>query len=236
MNEESFGREDKYREQVQKSISFMGQKMDYFTEAKASILLELAQRHLGDTTKLTALDIGCGVGLTDKLLCDQLGELHGVDISESAVRSASETNPKAHYSGYDGSTLPFPESCIDLVFAINVLHHVPVTSRERFVQEMSRVVKPGGATVIFEHNPLNPLTRLAVTRCEFDVGAKLVWPGQAKGLYKTAGISTIESSYIIFFPLKSALLNRVESRLGRLPLGAQYYALGKKGRDALESA
>ena len=39
---------------------------------------------------------------------------------------------------------------------------------------MRRVVRPGGLLCIIEHNPFNPLTRLAVVRCEFDRDAVLL--------------------------------------------------------------
>ena len=40
--------------------------------------------------------------------------------------------------------------------------------------ELKRVLRAGGACVIFEHNPLNPLTVQAVNTCPFDENAVLI--------------------------------------------------------------
>ena len=47
-----------------------------------------------------------------------------------------------------------------------------------FVADMVRVTRPGGLVCVIEHNPLNPLTRLAVNRCPFDADAVLLRSGQ----------------------------------------------------------
>ncbi|MDO8587949.1 MAG: class I SAM-dependent methyltransferase [Armatimonadota bacterium] len=221
-------RAEEYRRQVQKSICFIRQDVSYFTEVKARRLLSLVGAFLGDTTPLRALDVGCGVGLTDQFLTGSFGELHGVDVDESALTSAAETNPNAHYRLYDGRALPYSDCAFDLVFAINVLHHVPPSSWQCFAQEMRRVNKIDGITVVFEHNPINPLTRLAVSRCEFDGDATLVGRRRLGQLLTQAGLTVVDSSYILFSPFRSGLMSKLESRLGWLPLGAQHYAAGRK--------
>ena len=222
------GETDEYRQQVQKSISFLGQGIDYFTEVKATRLLGLAATHLGDTSQLKALDVGCGVGLTDKFLAGHFRELHGVDVDASSLKSAAEANPDARYSLYDGRTLPYPDGAFDLVFAVNVLHHVKPSLWPGFVGEMRRVARPGGMAAIFEHNPINPLTRLAVRRCEFDGDATLLYHRRLRRLIAQSGMNPLDSAYVLFCPFRSRLLSRVESRLGWLPLGAQHYAAGRK--------
>lgn len=222
------GQEDEYLRQVRQSISFIGQDIDYFTEVKAKRLLGLAQKHFGHTSQLTVLDIGCGVGLTDKYLVGSFNSLSGVDIDASTVENAQKANPSAHYELYDGNVLPCGDGSFDLVFAINVLHHVPVSSWPKLVKEMHRAVKHNGLVVIFEHNPLNPLTRLAVKRCPFDADAVLLGKSKLANLITQAGLTPVESSYIVFFPFRSKTLARVESRLGWLPLGAQHFVAGSK--------
>ena len=39
---------------------------------------------------LSGLDVGCGVGLTDRFLVGRVGELHGVDTAEEAVARAAQ--------------------------------------------------------------------------------------------------------------------------------------------------
>ena len=91
--------------------------------------------------------------------------LAGVDPSEAMIEAARKANPEADYRVADGTELPFEDGSFDLAFAVCVLHHVAPPDRPAFVAELARVTRPGGLTVVFEHNPLNPLTRLAVRRC-----------------------------------------------------------------------
>src|SRR5438093_13482555 len=67
-----------YRDDVQRSIDFSGQDVGFFTDVKARLLGELAQRELGNG-ELAVLDVGCGVGLTDDALQGRFATIHGVD-------------------------------------------------------------------------------------------------------------------------------------------------------------
>ena len=214
---------DSYAEAVQRSIDFIGQDHETFTRRKALHLLDLTQRRLGDPSRLAGLDVGCGVGLTDRFLVERVGELHGVDIAEEAVARAAQANPSVRYEAYGGARLPYADGHFDFAFAIGVVHHVPPPERASFVAEMGRVVRPGGLVTLFEHNPYNPLTRLAVIRCELDEDAVLLTRRSARGFLERTGLSPVESRYIIFLPFERPRVAALERRLNRLPLGAQYY-------------
>jgi SAM-dependent methyltransferase len=218
---DSYG--DGYREAVERSIAFSGADHEFFTRAKARELLRIAARRLGDPGRISVLDIGCGPGETDRLLEGRVGRLAGVDTSVAMVEAASERNPWAEYRIVEaGAPLPFPDDSFDLAFAICVLHHIDPPQRPELIAEAARVTRPGGALVIFEHNPLNPLTRRAVAGCEFDHDAVLLRRGESERLLAGAGLRDPEGAYIVFFTRDSARLQRVERRLGRIPLGAQY--------------
>jgi SAM-dependent methyltransferase len=216
-------RADSYADAVQRSIAFSGQDHETFTLRKALHLLDLTRRRLGDPTRLAALDVGCGVGLTDRFLVERLGELHGVDTAGEAVARAAQANPGVRYQAYGGERLPYPDARFDVVFAICVAHHVPPPRRASFAAELGRVVRPGGLVALFEHNPYNPLTRLAVSRCAFDEDAVLLTRRSTRGLLKRTGLQPVESRYVIFLPFHRARSAALERRLSRLPLGAQYY-------------
>ena len=194
---------------------------------KARHLLDLAERRLGHPPELSALDVGCGIGLTDGYLGD-FGRVEGVDVSEDLIERAAAANPAVRYRSYDGRRLPYGDGSFDLVFAICVVHHVPPAEWQTFVAELARVVRPGGLTVVFEHNPLNPLTRLAVSRCAFDKDVALLPRTRTEHLLSSAGLAVDEARYILFFPWRSRRLRAFERRIGLLPLGAQYYAAARK--------
>ncbi len=131
------------------------------------------------------------------------------------------------YRSFDGVTLPFDAGAYDITFAVCVLHHVEAGSRAALVGEMARVTRPGGLVALYEHNPFNPLTRLAVSRCDFDKGVVLLRPSETRRLLTDAGAHPVESRYIAFFPWEAPSLRRLEQRLARVPLGGQYVVAGR---------
>ena len=217
-----------YEKEIQSSIGFIGQDHDFFINVKANIITDVAVAKFSSPDLVNILDVGCGIGLIDHYLSPFFKNLFGVDIESKVIEKARIFNPGVKYEHYDGSNLPFGDNIMDIVFAINVMHHVPPEGWERFSEEMFRVLKPGGWGIVFEHNPLNPLTRLAVHRCEFDRDAVLLYRNKLKSLFTNAGFKKISSSYILFFPFKQKLFRSFEKKLNWLPAGAQYYIIGKK--------
>jgi SAM-dependent methyltransferase len=218
---------DTYRDDVGTAISWSGKDVDYFAAGKADLLVALAQRRLGDPARLRALDIGCGVGVTDRFLADRFGELHGVDIASDAVERAREANPGVRYQAYDGGALPFADDAVDVAFTICVVHHVPPADWPTFAAEMRRVVRPGGLAVVFEHNPLNPLTRVTVSRCSFDEDVTLLRAGTTARLLTEAGLEPVERRFFYFLPVRDVASSRIEHALRAVPFGAQYLVAAK---------
>src|SRR5512133_3010133 len=220
-----------YGDEVERSISFVRQTHAFFTEAKIRLLLALARRYVGALADICALDVGCGVGETDAGLALHIKELHGVDIASAAVERAAKENAAVEYQSYDGRHLPFDDGRFDLVFTICVLHHVPPGQWRAFAAEMARVTRRRGLVVVMEHNPWNPLTRLAVTRCRFDDDAVLLRRRETVDLLAASGLDVVESHYFLFIPWAIPGLNAIETGLRRLPLGAQYLAAARKSTE-----
>jgi len=218
---------DSYEKAVDDAIGFAGTEHAFYLEAKARALVELARRELGDPARIHALDVGAGPGSLHPYLAE-IGALEGVDVSEALVERAAAANPAVRYRTYDGKRLPFADESFDLAFAVNVFHHVDPPDRADLASELARVVRPGGIVAVFEHNPLNPLTRLVVSRCEFDKGVELLSTREVRALLAQAGLQLVERRYILFFPWRSALLQRLETRLGPVPLGAQHLTAARR--------
>jgi SAM-dependent methyltransferase len=212
-----------YEAELDDAISFAGREHDFYVEAKARRLLELARRHVGDRP-IRVLDVGCGVGLTDRHLLPHVESLAGVDVSAGMIERARTANPEADYRVYDGARVPFDDAAFDVSFAACVLHHVDLPDRRPLVEEMGRVTRRDGIVAVFEHNPLNPLTRRVVRNCAFDEGVVLIGETELVRLFRAAGLEVADREYLLFFPWRADALER---RLTRLPLGAQYVVAGQ---------
>ena len=219
---------DTYRQEIQKSIDFVGQDLEFFTEVKTDWILYLTRRFLGKLSKLKVLDVGCGVGITDHYLTPHFKKVYGIDLSQGVVKKAAFLNPEAEYRYYAGKKLPYPDNSMDVTFAVCVLHHVEPEGVRHFTEEMMRVTKKGGLVMVFEHNPLNPLTRRAVSQCKLDEDAHLLRKSEVSHLLRSAGGTLVCRRYIFFTPFRSLVFGILDRLLGWLPLGAQYFVTARK--------
>lgn len=214
---------DIYTRTVDESVAFTGMSADFFTRVKAGYIADLARQKFGVSEKISALDIGCGVGNYHKLLAPHFGKLSGVDVSGESIEVARQRGLPVSYDVYDGATLPYGDGGFDLAFAICVVHHVPPARWQVFASEMRRVLKPGGLALVFEHNPRNPLTMRVVNSCPFDADAVLLRNDETESLLSTAGFGQVYSRFILSIPAANTLLRRVDRLFSGLHLGAQYY-------------
>jgi len=193
---------------VQSSIDFSGLPHSFFTAAKADALGELITTRLHGMRNLHMLDVGCGIGEFHPFVRGMFSRICGADVSAASIAQARIRNPEVQYETYVGQTLPYDSAAFDLSIAICVLHHVPPAQRVGFLREMRRVVRSGGLVCLIEHNPLNPLTRLAVARCEFDRDAVLLHARRTHALMADAGLHDIRSDYFLLLPSAAPLARR----------------------------
>jgi SAM-dependent methyltransferase len=88
----------------------------------------------------TALDIGCGIG---DMLAFRPGTV-GVDVNARTVEYCSQRGFDAHLMQPD--ILPFQAGAFDSALLDNVLEHI--AEPDRLLEEVYRVVTPGGRLVI----------------------------------------------------------------------------------------
>lgn len=96
------------------------------------------------------LDIGCGTGWMGEVLRKQgrRRRLVGIDISEGMLRYARQKEQTVVRG--DAERLPFHDCSFDGVLAKGVLHHL--CDIRSAVEEIDRVVKPGGYVVLADPN------------------------------------------------------------------------------------
>ncbi len=97
-----------------------------------------------------ALDFGCGSGNLTQHLIDLGAATTSADLSEDFLKdirrkfSGSALSETLQLNGKDLSNVP--DACFDLVATYSVLHHVP--DYLTIVQEMCRIIKPGGVLYV----------------------------------------------------------------------------------------
>ena len=212
-----------YREHVARALPRGVGEVDSFARIKAWHLAQLIGREFPGRKDVSVLDAGCGIGLTDGYLRRSYPDITGFDISARSVELAREANPGLRYESDARGEFPFADSSFDVVFAICVMHHVPVGERLEFLRRVSRLLRPGGLLAVYEHNPWHPGTRWVVSRCEFDRGVVLVSSRECGRLAREAGFRSVHSRHLLFLPLESPGWCRLErSMLSWMPFGAQY--------------
>jgi ubiquinone/menaquinone biosynthesis C-methylase UbiE len=215
---------DSYGETVERAIRFSGLRHDFFLKAKSNLLRRLViERRLGqDGTGVRALDVGCGIGSLHRHLKGAFSTLDGCDVSAEGILRARQDNPSVAYSVCTCTRLPYEDRAFDLVFVSCVLHHVAPDDWRDFLGEMRRVLRRGGIACVIEHNPWNPMTRLAVLRCPFDKDAVLLRAAKVEALLRETGFTEVRSEHFLLLPQAGGLAGKIERALATLPLGAQY--------------
>jgi ubiquinone/menaquinone biosynthesis C-methylase UbiE len=104
------------------------------------------------------LDVGCGMGGTLHRLAHAGLELSlwGVDASTAQLaRARQHLPPEVQLVHADACELPFGAGEFDVVTAIECLFHFP--SRQRFLEQAARVLRPGGRLCITDFAPTSEL-------------------------------------------------------------------------------
>lgn len=111
-----------------------------------------------------ALVPGCGFG-EDAIRLARLGaDVEAFDISPDVLEIARRRCAEFGYSGVSfavmpSETLAFPDNFFDLVFLIDILHHVDIA---KSAAEIGRVLKPGGRIIgneLYTHSVLQKRVR-----------------------------------------------------------------------------
>jgi ubiquinone/menaquinone biosynthesis C-methylase UbiE len=108
---------------------------------------------LADLKGKTILEIGPGAGGHSALFAKYGATMISADLTHSRAQSTQAKfdlmgDQAAHCQAMqsDAETLPFADNSFDIVYSNGVLHHTPDT--ERSIDEVYRVLKPGGQAVI----------------------------------------------------------------------------------------
>lgn len=219
-----------YNKILGNAIAVSGESADYFVRIKVDMMRELLETKR-ITSGLRFLDYGCGTGRAFRCLDEVFDSptYLGLDPSPESIRCARESvsDPRASFMPLDAIRQAGHSGC-DVAFAAVVFHHIPPADRGLAVRDIFSALKPGGTLFIFEHNPLNPLTRKIVNECPFDKDAVLLRASEATQRIKDVGFIDVRTRYYFFFPKILSFLRPLEKYLGWNLFGGQYVVWGRR--------
>ena len=103
------------------------------------------------------LEVGCGEGRVARDLAARGHRVTAVDTAYTLLHHAREAGSAGEWSVADGASLPFPDRCFDTVVAYNALQ--VVADMAGTVQEVARVLVPGGHLCVCVSHPVTDLGR-----------------------------------------------------------------------------
>jgi len=130
----------------------------------------------------------------------------GIDISEPTLRRALAECPDAglRCALADVRALPFRTSSVDAIYSMGTIEHFDET--EAAVEEIARVLKPGGRAIIGVPNRHDPFLRpLLATTLQavglYAYGSEKSYSRQAlREMIERAGLSVVAETAILFLP------------------------------------
>lgn len=182
------------------------------------------------------LDMPAGTGRLSVALSQSGATVVGADISRSMLAEADAKGKKdralhAHFVQGSGVRLPFADDTFDAVASFKFFHLVPNDRKLCFMQELTRVLKPGGPLIVEFNSPFYG-GFLAAFRYYFrkkhpgGMRKKCLFPDQVAGLFQGLEVTRRSGVKLPGAGAVSALLGTratqaIDLWFGRLP-GLRY--------------
>ena len=99
------------------------------------------------------LDIACGEGYGSSLLAGRARSVTGVDIDEAVIRRAAGVHigPNVQFVVGRCTEIPLEDNSFDVVVSFETIEHI--SEHEAFVNEIRRVLRPGGVVIMSTPDP-----------------------------------------------------------------------------------
>lgn len=105
---------------------------------------------------MAVLDIGCGTGTLTRLIADRMpqgsGWVVGIDAAERMIEVARQKarSQRLQFEAALAEDLPFPPGSFDRVVSTFFFHHLDAGLKRRALEEIHRVLRPGGRAIILD--------------------------------------------------------------------------------------
>jgi len=172
-----------------------------------------------DLKQARVLDLGCFAGNPLSLwIAENCADYTGIDLSEQAtalldakLREHQLTHARAYAQDFLANS--YPDNHFDLIYAFSVLHHFKDMSV--MLDELYRVLKPGGVIISFDPLKTEPLNRLARTLYRpLQSDRDWEWPFDRKTFHLLQTYFNIEEAQGVFGMMKLGLPFQVVPGLG----------------------
>ena len=115
--------------------------------------------------KKSVFDIGCGSGQFCALIAKftDVEKIMGIEISNTLIKNANEVNEefRSHkqikFEVFDGKNIPDQICEYDLVYMIDVFHHIPPQQQSAFIEQLYQKIRPGAVLVFKDIDAGTPL-------------------------------------------------------------------------------
>jgi SAM-dependent methyltransferase len=109
------------------------------------------------------LDVACGLGASTQRLALTFAPdmITGINISDTQIADARIREPDCTFQVMSATELDFPDSHFDAVICVESAYHFD--TRDKFLAEAHRVLKPGGSLVMSDilfRTPFNALVKI----------------------------------------------------------------------------
>jgi SAM-dependent methyltransferase len=141
-----------------------------------------------------------------------------INISEAEIekgkRYAGAFHLDPEFRLMDANQLDFPDASFDVVFGSGILHHLEY---ERALEEVARVLRPGGLAIFHEPLNINPVGKLvrALTPAARTADER---PLQGRELRVMKKLFDTEFYYEQFFAVPAGVISKLIFRTGDNPL------------------
>lgn len=143
------------------------------------------------------LEVGCGQGHLTKALVERGIDIVGIDANPQAAEVAGTDRVRYMLA----ESIEFDEASFDVVLSVHAIEHIPPL--EKALEEMARVLKPGGRAVfIYPAEPIQGLyaipTSVILHGTPFkarEVHCHKLWPSKVRAMFQPMGMTQTATEF-----------------------------------------
>lgn len=160
---------------------------------------EEVRKRLNPRREERILEIGCAKGQVVKAVQDLGPETYGIDINHKAIAEGVTRNLQA----MSAEDLRFEDEHFDKIYSFHTIEHV--SSPKKMLQEISRVLKPGGkALIVYPAEPVRGLFSILASFIMFrhpfnarKIHLHKLTPKKIQGMLSGTELEHLESGFSI---------------------------------------